>query len=292
MTHSQQPSHQTVEQLRRQIRQVETGRALEESELVMSGAISSGLVAMDQLLPDGGYLRGTIVEWLVPDEQTMGFGAEILSLQIAQRAAESGGVIVVVDPGQEFYPLAARSLGVSLERLVILRGGRLKDLYWSIDQALRCEAVAAVWAAATIRRPEFLVDLDDRWQRRFQLSAEVGGTLGLWVRSDRVARQPTWSDVQWLVKRTGRSQQDAQRWSRDSVDLWSLPEEHWQRPVSVQLLKCRGGRAGQTLHLNLDSRTGVWSIDSGRRWERAVVPSLPSAGERTLPVVSAPGRVG
>jgi hypothetical protein len=254
-----------IQHLQRSIRAVETGQAFSANDQdAPSSSITNGLAAMDRLLPEQGYRRGSLVEWLVPGDNTAGHGAELLSLQIAQRAAAEGGSIVVVDPAEEFHVPAARALGVELHRLVILRGRNVEDLYWSIDQALRCEAVAAVWAAASPVVPRFLTDMDERWQRRFQLSAEAGGGIGLFLRPERVARQPTWCDVQWRVLATSRGQE--QPWMvPDLLPGQQLPENYWQRPISLQLLRCRGGSAGQSVHFNLDTRSGKLTVDVTRR---------------------------
>ncbi len=275
----QPPVALTIEQLKRQIRHVELGLEHDDAEQ-QTPAISGGCEAINRLLPAHGYLPGSLIEWLVPGSNAIGYGAELLSLQLAQRAAASGGAIVIVDPANEFYPPAARGLGIELDRLVIVRGKKLDDLYWSIDQALRCEAVAAVWAAATPALPRFLVDLDERWHRRFQLSAEASGSFGLFLRPDRVARQPSWSDVQWRIlpqkgsglfdsdlSSAGDRQRDGQTFRINPFA--ELPADYWQRPISLQLLRCRAGRTGPTVHLNFDTRSGVITSDAARRFEFA-----------------------
>jgi hypothetical protein len=279
-----------IQRLQRDIRSVETASTVDACDRTDSclSTITTGLEALDQWLPERGYRRGSMVEWLVPggnstNFQTVGFGAELLSLQVASRAAARGGSIVVVDPTGEFYPLAARSLGIELHRLVILRGERLEDLYWAIDQSLRCEAVAAVWAAASPQRPRFLVDMDERWQRRFQLAAEAGGSIGLFLRPDRVARQPTWCDVQWRIIPQSLSREVSVAGVPDLLPGQSLPENYWRRLLSIQLLRCRGGRSGQTLHCTLDTRTGEMTRTTALRRvaQRASpqrpVPSAPQA---------------
>jgi hypothetical protein len=288
----QQQQQQTLAALQQQIRQVELGsRGLETDDTGGSRGFSSGLPAIDRLLPEGGYLPGTLVEWLVPGRggRTAGFGVEWLALQVARRAMQDGGTLVVVDPANEFYPLAARQAGIHLEQVVILRGERLDDLYWSLDQALRCEGVAAVFAAATSARPRFLVDLPERWHRRFQLSAEAGGALGLFIRPSSVARAPSWSDIQWrLIMQSPPSGTDEslcrEKWTgvaagggdRQGLGV-GLPADYWWRPMSLQLVKCRGGRTGPTVHFNLNTRTG--ELQSATELVRKI-PSVANPPER------------
>ena len=124
-------------------------------------------------------------------------------MKVAQEAASRGGAIVIIDPDRQFFPVAAAAMRLPMEQLIVLQsssqpgaGAIDHDLLWAIDQSLRCPAVAAVWGP--------LPKIDDRWSRRFQLSAESSGCLGLFVRPLSVARQPSWAEVQWLVSPAGR----------------------------------------------------------------------------------------
>jgi hypothetical protein len=291
-----------LQRLREGIRQVETaGRAALYDNRVLSG----GVVALDQLLPDGGYAPGSIVEWLAP---TTGCGAELLALLLARAAAggtpalprgplaktrsdrtggevgrpapsvprtgaEGGsreaagfqlsgrqlpardpGVIVIADPARNFYPPAAFRLGLRPDQLILLQHPREEELYWAIEQALRCPAVAAVYAAADLgsssRQSFFGNNLDPRWLRRFQLAAEQGGGLGIFVRPARVANRPTWADLQWRVSL------DSLPLSGADVRINDVRTTEAMVPLQVQLLRCRGRTAGESIALQLNLQTG------------------------------------
>jgi hypothetical protein len=272
---------QLLHRLRDEIRQVETaGRATLYDQRVLSG----GVAALDQLLPEGGYAPGSLVEWLAP---VAGCGAELLALLLAREIAEGGvassrgplasahspshavaqrasavrsaggrvskprepGVIVIADPRRDFYAPAAVRLGLRPDQLILLQHPRDEELYWAIEQALRCPAVAAVYAAADLSsttRQSFLgSNLDQRWLRRFQLAAEQGGGLGIFVRPARVAGRPTWSDLQWRV-------------AIDSAPLPSLEAQTYEAnlPLRVELLRCRGQTSGGSAFLQLNLQTG------------------------------------
>jgi hypothetical protein len=226
-----------VDQLRNQIRSVETvGRAANQTR------VSSGCSAVDRLLPQSGYERGTLVQWLSGGGQ----GADYLSLMTARQACNDGGALVVLDPTGQFYPPAAAAIGINLDHLIVIKNSSSNsssnssnkpnkeldsDLLWSIDQALRCPAVAAVWGPVG--------HLGERWFRRFQLSAESSGCLGLFVQPIEQARQPSWADVQWLV--TGGHS--------DSENVSS-------QQVRLQLARCRGAQTGKSVHLSINTITG------------------------------------
>ena len=225
---------QTLEKLRRQVSAIENERIADGETLV-----SNGSAAVDRVLPAGGYRKGTLTDWIAP----AGCGADFLSMRVAQEAARDGGAIVVVDPDRQFFPIAAAALGLPMEKLIVLqssadrrgRGDRSnldQDLLWAIDQALHCPAVAAVWGP--------LPAVDDRWSRRFQLSAESSGCLGLFVRPLVVAQQPSWSEVQWLVS-------PAKAIEGADPNLFF---------TELQMVRCRGSHTGQSILLSVNTVTG------------------------------------
>jgi protein ImuA len=283
-----------LHRLREEIRQVETaGRAALYDQHVISG----GVAALDQLLPEGGYAPGSLVEWLAP---VAGCGAELLGLLLARSAAagsavlgtaagslapahgaasgathgatrrestarSSGerdskarepGVIVIADPRRDFYAPAAVRLGLRPDQLILLQHPREEELYWAIEQALRCPAIAAVYAAADLSsttRQSFLgSNLDQRWLRRFQLAAEQGGGLGIFIRPVRVAGRPTWADLQWRVAIDPTSLHSHE--STTCPAKMRLHEAHV--PLQVELLRCRGQTSGHAVALQLNLQTG------------------------------------
>src|SRR5690606_20936174 len=83
-----------VQQLAREIRQLETAGRRPSAE----GAISSGSQAMDACLPHGGYVRGSVIEFL---RATPACGAAYLVYSAAAAAMQaSEGFLVVVDVPQ------------------------------------------------------------------------------------------------------------------------------------------------------------------------------------------------
>ena len=267
-----EPTAALIDQLRDRIRQVETAGRIADDNL-----ITSGCRAIDRLLPTGGYSRGSLVQWITAG----GAGADFLSLLVARQACEDGGALVVIDPQHQFFPPAAAALGINLDNLIVLQtGNRVRppsslansvlpdvsstrasqqDLLWAIDQSLRCPAVAAVWGP--------LAEIDERWFRRFQLSAESSGCLGLFIQPLAVARQPTWAEIQWLVgvpPRLTDGQASAMCEDLPPPHSHSLPHEglstphppnHFQQ-VNLQLTRCRGTHTGKTIELTINHITG------------------------------------
>ena len=267
-TNSQESTLRKVRQLRGEIRQVETASRNDDGSLIPSGS-----TAMDRLLPAGGYNRGTIVEWLAD----RGSSVDYLSLLGARNASADGGGVVIVDGQGDFYPPAARAMGIRLNNLVVLRSNEKgprqwmapgqsqaldqDDLCWAIDQSLRCNAVAAVWGAL----PDFeSLHAERTWLRRFQLSAETSGCTGFFVRPTRLTNS-SWAEVQWKVE--------------------PLSSTRECRRVQVTLARCQGGIAGQTIDLEINTSTGIVQEDETRKRESR---KRKSRGEpaRSLPLAA------
>lgn len=244
-----------VDSLRRQIRDVETERLRPDLPVIRTGCVS-----FDRLLPRQGFIPGTLTEWL---SERSGGGAEVLSLMVAQRACQQGGKLVVFDSQNEFYPPAALAWGVSLDQLMIVRPRTQEDLLWSIDQALRCSSVSAVWGA--------IDGLDERSFRRFQLAAESSGCLGLFLRPASARGLPSWSEVQFWVRPliqgshalpTHAPSQVASTSARSargdtSTSPLFLSQAAYERHLHVHLLRCRGGTDGRGVTLKIDESAGA-----------------------------------
>jgi len=241
-------------QLKSQIRAVETERNTHGEDRV-----NSQCMAVDRMLPDAGYARGTLVDWIAPS----GCAADFLSLSVASAACQNGGALVVIDPDRQFFPSAAAAMGINMDNLIVLRSaeklsGHIRaignDLLWAVDQSLRCPAVAAVWGP--------LPKIDDRWQRRFQLSAEASGSMGLFVRPLSLARQPSWSEVQWLVS-PGTINNIKSASSNDFG-------------VRLNLVRCRGTHGGKSISISINTVTG--SVRKARGDREQIEPIGKSSG--------------
>lgn len=256
------PQPTSLERLRRQVAALETGGKNHDGQ-----RISCGVEALDRMLPGGGITPGTIVEWV---EKEAANGAGWLSLLAARSAISetdaagqplkiaSGGRLVVIDIDGSFYPLAAVAAGIPLDRIIIVRPTSLADGLWAADQALRNPAVSAVWGR--------LPTLDDRQARRLQLAAETGRTLGLWLRPGRALSEPSWAEVRWFVH--GLETEHSMETGGGS-----------SRYLETRLVRCRGGRSGTSVTLEIDSSGKVHHVPSKRK--TAAVPLVAQLADPT-----------
>jgi len=273
-------NHQILAQLRGQLDQLNdsTHRLDGQSETV----ISSGCPDLDHILPQGGFRPGQLIEWLsaYPGSGAFSWALQSCRMQTTGDQSEKKQSIVIIDLDHTFYPPAAGGLGIDLERLVVVRPKNATDAMWALDQALRCPAVVAT--CATLPR------LAPRDFRRLQLAAEQGNTLGHLLRPLSVRGQPSWSDLQLRVQPRGTPgttdpnigppistarKSTARKQSRhQALRTWHL-----------ELLRCRGGRAGATVEVTGSIATGDWlsSSDPACSSVSHVTPSPSSCHEQS-----------
>jgi protein ImuA len=227
-------------------------RGLERARLPRGEFISSGCAALDRLLPQRGFCRGTLVEWL----GAQGGAAATLAAIAACQACRDGAALVVVDPCSRHsptlpssrhssnavagycYPPALLNLGFDSTQIIFVRPENRKDYLWALNQSLATRGVGAVlsWPQA----------LDDRAFRGLQLAAEKGGGLGLIVRSFSAREQPTWSEVQLWVETLPAAS------SRPSFNRTGT-----LRRLRIELLRSRGGKPNSAVELELDDERGI-----------------------------------
>ena len=172
---------------------------------------STGWPQLDAIFPEGGLRQGMLLEclgalqgggvallglwfaWQMLSSDDSGFVETVTDTKrsVDQANSRRAGVFVVFDNDRRFYPPVAAALGISLERVMIVTPESKKDLYWALDQVLRCPAVGAVWSCMS--------KMSSREFRRLQLAAEAGRALGVLVRESKFERDPTWAHVRLKI---------------------------------------------------------------------------------------------
>jgi len=102
--------------------------------------------------------------------------------------------------------------------VLLIQTRSLQESLWAMEQALRCPAVGAVlgWPAHIV----------DRNVRRLQLAAEAGDSLGILFRPPEAALESSPAALR--------------------LRLHAAPDG-----LAVEIHKSRGGRAGQTLRVQV-----------------------------------------
>lgn len=212
-----------LESLKRQLRQISASELADQAV----EAVSTGIPALDDVLPQHGIPPGGMVEWLTDGP---GVGATTMALAGVRAALPRGGRWVVIDLRGDFFPLAVAGWGIPLERLVLVRPTTARDAAWAFEQSLRCPGVCVSW--------HWLEATPERTLQRWKAAAEVGQGQGVLFRPLTAQRQASWADVRWLVQAMGSS------------------GEATVRRLRLDLAYCRGLLGGQRIDLECDDEAG------------------------------------
>lgn len=211
--------------------------------------LSTGIPALDRLLPGGGLECGSLVEWLVP---VAGAGACSLALQGIRSALQQRPAWAVVDPTGEFHSPPLQGWGVPLESLLLLRPNSIADTAWTVEQCLRCTAVGVTWIQ--------METLPERVLQRWKIAAETGGGTGVLFRPAQAQQQASWADVRWLVEPRRHSSHSREapeaRSTRHTMEPVSVASGTTGRRLCVTLLTCRGPFSGGSVELDVNDATG------------------------------------
>ncbi len=249
-----------VERLRAQLRGLGGGGRANAGEV-----LSTGFAPLDGLLPARGLPRGTLSEWLSAET---GQGAATLALGVALGALRiSRHPLVVIDPGQGFYPPGAAGQGLDLARLILVRPSGADDTLWAWEQVLRCRSVAAVWG--------WLERLDQQAFRRLQLAAETGRTWGFLLRPAAARTTASWAEVRLGVQALASPSPAVGVGPRGLWLAGPAPAGTWpgDRRLRVELLRGRSALLGRSVTIDLYDP---------RRLEPAAEPATGAAGAPTV----------
>lgn len=177
--------------------------------------LSTGLEALDRLMPGDSFVRGAVHEVLAATTHPLPY---FIAAVFARAAVADGGVVAWLDLRREVYPPALAAAGVPLERLYLLRPMSNADAVRAVVDCCRCKMVAATVAE--------LPNLSRVEVRRLQLAAEHGGGMGVFLRRRGVNSTHYAAATRWMV--TPRPGNTATR--------------RWE----IQLLHGHGGRVGQS----------------------------------------------
>jgi protein ImuA len=230
-------------------------RRLEGAGRRESAAAPIGVPALERGLPGGGLARGALHEIVAGPggaAAAEGFAASLLA-----GLARHGPVLWCTGTGELYGPGLAR-LGLTPDRLVLVRARRPADLLWAMEEGLKTPGLVAV-----LGEPKAL---DLTASRRLQLAAEGSGVTCLVLRREQEGNSA--AVTRWRVTPVP----SGPALGSDERDF-GLARARWQ----VELIRCRGAdwAAGEAGH-------GVWLMEEGDA-SGAVPVAVPLADRPAAP---------
>jgi protein ImuA len=181
-----------------------------------------GLGPVEAAFPNGVFPTGTIHEMVCPTlEQaaaTGGFMAGLLASLMQQ-----GGACLWIGLSRKLFPPSLMAFGVEPDRMIFVDLQREKDVLWAMEEALKCEGLAAVIAE--------LREISFAQSRRLQLAVENSRVTGFLLRNDPRKVGTTTCVARWQITPLP---------SEPEGNLPGVGFPRWQ----VDLLKVRNGNPG------------------------------------------------
>ena len=244
-----EPTGGVTAALRRAVAALESGGAGPAGPV-----LSTGVPAIDRVLPRGGLPIGTVHE--VGGLSAAGFVLHLLS-------RGRGRVIWAVPDNRRetLYGPGLQQAGVDPARLAIAACGTQEDLLWVVEEALKSGAAAAV-----VAQPAKPVDLTA--SRRLQLAAEAGGALGLILNDParlRIAAPSAGSGLPGLLAPSAVTT----RWQAEPVPSGEGIPEGREKEADcpcwrLRLLRARGAGMRDAGWIVRAGPTGVRVMEVGR----------------------------
>lgn len=183
---------------------------------------SIGLGAIRYAFPDAQFPLGAVHEFICKGAEdkaaTGGFVSGVLAALMQQ-----GGVCIWISKMRTIFPPALVAFGIAPEKVIFIELAKEKDILWTMEEALKCEGLAAVVGE--------LSHLDFTASRRLQLAVEQSRVTGFILRVNPRQLNTTACVTRWEISPLPSELQN---------DIPGVGNPRW----GVQLLKVRNGRPG------------------------------------------------
>lgn len=206
-----------INQLRKDILRLEGFKAPTASAVSVMG-----LGPVEAAFPNGVFPIGTVHEFLgtetVEAAACSGFMVALLG-----RLMQHEGVSIWIGTSRKLFPPALKAFGIEPDRVVFVDLQKERDVLWAIEEALKCEGLAAV--IGEVREISFAQS------RRLQLAVESSRVTGFILRTDARKLSTTACTARWQISALPSEQES---------EMPGVGFPRW----NVELLKVRNGNPG------------------------------------------------
>ncbi|WP_184546178.1 ImuA family protein [Mucilaginibacter sp. FT3.2] len=181
-----------------------------------------GLGPVEAAFPNGIFPTGALHEFLseVPEHAAAsgGFIGGLLA-----NLMQHGGACLWISVSRTLFPPALKAFGVEPDRIIFIDLKREKDVLWAMEEALKCEGLAA--AIAEVREISLTAS------RRLQLAVEQSKVTGFILRNDPRKLSTTACVARWKISPLP---------SEPEAGMPGIGFPRW----NIELLKVRNGNPG------------------------------------------------
>ncbi|MGF7082731.1 ImuA family protein [Mucilaginibacter sp. UYCu711] len=181
-----------------------------------------GLGPIEAAFPNGVFPTGNIHEMICPTPEQAAATSGLMG-GITAFLMKNGGACLWISNGRKLFPPALMTFGVVPDKVIFIDVARERDVLWAMEEALKCEGIAAV--IAEVREISFAQS------RRLQLAIESSKVTGFLLRTDPSKLGTTTCVARWQITSLP---------SRLIDELPGVGHPRWQ----VNLLRVRNGNPG------------------------------------------------
>lgn len=210
-----------IEQLQRQIQSLQNQSPAKEGGSVL------GLGELENAFPQRSFPRGFIHEFISYSSEAAACTSAFVALVLSKLMDKNRYCLwISQQPRRTVFPVALKNFGVDPERILFVDAPKSKETLWAIEEALKCNALAAVLGEIS--------ELSFEDSRRLQLAAERSAVTGFIHRFRPRTENATACVSRWKITPLASESIDGlpglgfPRWDIDLVKVKNGKPAHWQ----------------------------------------------------------------
>lgn len=172
--------------------------------------------------PNAVFPTGVIHEFLCPVTEQAAAASGFVSA-LTGHLMQHGGACIWISVARTLFPPSLKAFGIEPDKVIFIDLQRTKDALWTLEEALKCEGIAAVIAE--------IPEIGFTQSRRLQLAVEQSKVTGFILRTSSRNAGTTACVARWHITSLPSAIEN---------DMPGVGYPRWQ----VELLKVRNGRNG------------------------------------------------
>lgn len=181
-----------------------------------------GLGPLEDAFPNGVFPTGVIHEMLCPTHENAAAASGLMA-GIMATLMRNEGTCLWISTCRKLFPPALATFNVPPDKIIFIDVQKEKDVLWAMEEALKCEGLAAVIGEVQ--------ELSFAQSRRLQLAVESSKVTGFLLRNDIKKLSSTTCVARWQISSLPSHLPD---------DLPGVGFPRWR----VDLLRVRNGNPG------------------------------------------------
>lgn len=183
--------------------------------------MDAGLGIINSAFPNKVFPAGAVHEFIATNAGDAAASYGFIT-GIAATLIKQNGVMVWISSKRNIFPPALKTFGIKPEQVIFIQLKNQKELLWVMEEALKCEGLAAVIGEIT--------EIDFTTSRRLQLAVEKSRVTGFILRRNPKYINTTACLTRWEITA-----------APSEINMPGVGFPRW----NVELLKVRNGKPGK-----------------------------------------------